>query len=358
MVSVTTDRRQGINAGTAIKSPVKAASTANLTLSGEQTVDGVALVTDDRILAKDQTTGSENGVYAVNTSTWSREPDFDGRFDIVEGSLIPVNRGTANATTYWRVTNTGSIIIGTTALTFAVTSVLQSAVLQDGSVKMIADFSPNVDATYDLGTALLRWVNAFFSGVLTMGGNIVSDTDSTDDLGTTSVRWANVYTDSIGDTGQATTLKSGQLAFPASQNPSSDVNTLDDYQEGIFTVVFQTTTSGTITIDSALDTLAYTRIGNLCHIQGSITVSSVSSPVGNVNVGNLPFTTATLDESADIFITSVHIINLGTLADGFHRGTIPPGVTNVLLSGSDASNIADDFQATTIVYFNFSYITT
>ena len=72
-------------------------------------------------------------------------------------------------------------------------------------MKMIADFSPNVDDTYDLGTALLRWVNGFFSGILTMGGNIVSDTDSTDDLGTTSVRWANVYTDSIGDTCQSTT---------------------------------------------------------------------------------------------------------------------------------------------------------
>jgi len=164
MASVTTDRRRGINSGAAIKTPCIAASTANVTLSGEQTIDGVSLVTDDRVLLKDQTTATENGIYAVNTSTWSREPDFDGKFDVVEGTIVPVSRGTANATTYWRITNTGSITIGTTSLTFAVTSVLDSAILRDGSVKMIADFSPNVDATYDLGTALLQWVNGLFSG--------------------------------------------------------------------------------------------------------------------------------------------------------------------------------------------------
>jgi len=48
-------------------------------------------------------------------------------------------------------------------------------------------------------------------GVTTHGGNIISDTDSTDDIGTTSVRWANVYTDAIGDTGQALTLKATTL---------------------------------------------------------------------------------------------------------------------------------------------------
>ena len=46
---------------------------------------------------------------------------------------------------------------------------------------------------------------------LKVGGVITSDTDSTDDLGTTSVRWANVYTDAIGDTGQALTVKSSDV---------------------------------------------------------------------------------------------------------------------------------------------------
>ena len=166
MSSVSTDRRRGINGTAAIKIPCIAGSTANLALEGEQTIDGIALITNDRVLVKDQTDSTENGVYRVDTSSWQREPDFDGRYDVVEGTIVPISRGTANATTYWRVDNTGTITIGTTALTFSVTSVLQSAVLQDGTVKMIADFSPQVDDTYDLGTTLLRWVNGFFSGVL------------------------------------------------------------------------------------------------------------------------------------------------------------------------------------------------
>ena len=56
---------------------MKAASTANLTLSGTQTVDGIALVAGDRILAKDQTTTSANGIYVVAAGAWARALDQD-----------------------------------------------------------------------------------------------------------------------------------------------------------------------------------------------------------------------------------------------------------------------------------------
>ena len=111
-----------LQAYTGLKSPCIVASTANLTLSGTQTIDGIALVAGDRVLVKDQTTASENGIYAVNTSTWAREPDWDGVIpvvDVVEGTLVPVSRGTANADTIWKVTNTGAITIGTTSVTLA-----------------------------------------------------------------------------------------------------------------------------------------------------------------------------------------------------------------------------------------------
>lgn len=54
-----------------------------------------------------------------------------------------------------------------------------------------------------------------FDGGVISGANVVSDTDSTDDLGTTSVRWANVYTDAIGDSGQALTLKASSITGPS-----------------------------------------------------------------------------------------------------------------------------------------------
>lgn len=118
MTSVTSERRRGLNASTAIKSPVIAASTADITLSAEQTIDGVALITGDRVLCKDQSTSSENGIYLVDTSTWQREPDWDGTGDVVEGTMVPVSRGATNALTWWIVANTGTIAIGSTDVTF------------------------------------------------------------------------------------------------------------------------------------------------------------------------------------------------------------------------------------------------
>lgn len=89
--------------GLAIKAPVRVASTANLTLSGEQTVNSVALVTGDRILVKDQTDTSENGIWEVEQSAWKRAADFDGNRDVVGGTLIPAYRVSGTTVEQWRV---------------------------------------------------------------------------------------------------------------------------------------------------------------------------------------------------------------------------------------------------------------
>ncbi len=122
MVSTTTDRINGVNGGVAMKAPCRAATTANITLSGEQTIDGIALVANDRVLVKDQTTASENGIYLVSTSGWTRALDFDGNRDVVSGTLVFVLLGTVNAASFWRVSTTGSITIGTTSLAFAISN--------------------------------------------------------------------------------------------------------------------------------------------------------------------------------------------------------------------------------------------
>jgi hypothetical protein len=152
-----------------------AASTGNLTLEAEQTVDGIALVDGDRVFAKDQTDTTEIGIYIVSTGTWTRAPDWDGTIDVGEGTMIPVSRGPTNGDTYWKITNTGTITVGTTAITLQATTVLSSAILNDGSVKMIADFSPNATDTYDLGTAALKWEDLHLNGAATVGGSVHLD---------------------------------------------------------------------------------------------------------------------------------------------------------------------------------------
>lgn len=118
MTSMTTDRRNGVNGGMAIKVPCRVATTANITLSGAQTIDGVACVAGDRILVKNQTTSSENGIYECDSSTWERTLDFDGTGDVVNGTLIFVHSGSSNSG-WWYVTSSDPITIGTSNITIA-----------------------------------------------------------------------------------------------------------------------------------------------------------------------------------------------------------------------------------------------
>lgn len=173
MTSTTTDRRRGVHSGQAIKLACICATTANITLSGEQTIDGIT--TDGtRILVKDQTDATENGIYKTGTSAWTREPDFNGTYDVSEGTIVPVSRGTVNAATLWRVSNTGAITIDTTELSFTAQAVDAAALLSDGSVSMAADFLPATDASHDLGSTTYRFASAYFSSAVTMNSATVS----------------------------------------------------------------------------------------------------------------------------------------------------------------------------------------
>lgn len=101
------------------KDSVRAATTANITLSGAQAIDGVSVVAGDRVLVKDQTTGNENGIYVAAVGAWTRATDADTGAEFNPGAVIPVEEGTANGDTIWLLTNNGTVTIGTTALVFS-----------------------------------------------------------------------------------------------------------------------------------------------------------------------------------------------------------------------------------------------
>ena len=100
------------------KQSVRAASTANLTLSGTQTVDGVALVANDRILVKDQTTQAQNGIYLVAAGAWTRTTDADLWTELV-GAYTFVEQGTVNADSGWVCTVDQGGTLDTTNVTWA-----------------------------------------------------------------------------------------------------------------------------------------------------------------------------------------------------------------------------------------------
>ena len=105
------------------KASVRAATTANVTLASAlengDTLDGVVLATGNRVLVKDQSTGSENGIYVVKSSgAPDRSTDADLAAELTSNFAVFVEEGTVNADSGFTLTNNGAVTIGTTALTF------------------------------------------------------------------------------------------------------------------------------------------------------------------------------------------------------------------------------------------------
>lgn len=78
-----------------------AATTTNITLSGAQTIDGISVVAGDIVLVKDQSTASQNGVYTVASSTWTRHSSLNTTSDYSDNFIVYVSSGSTNAKTLW-----------------------------------------------------------------------------------------------------------------------------------------------------------------------------------------------------------------------------------------------------------------
>lgn len=142
--------------GLDVKASVRVATTADITLSGTQTIDGVALSTGDRVLVKDQSPGSENGIYVVASGSWSRSTDADSSAEVTAGMFTFVEQGTVNADRGYVLTTDGAITVGSTALTFTQFSGAGQITAGDGLAKSGDTLSVNVDnSTIEIATDTL-----------------------------------------------------------------------------------------------------------------------------------------------------------------------------------------------------------
>lgn len=116
------------------KASARAASTGNLTLSGTQTVDGVSLSVDDRVLVKNQTNPEENGVYLVKSSAWTRSADADAWGELVS-AFVFVEEGSTNADNGYLCTVDGGGTLGSTAVTWVQFSGAGQITAGDGLTK-------------------------------------------------------------------------------------------------------------------------------------------------------------------------------------------------------------------------------
>jgi hypothetical protein len=146
----------------------------------------------------------------------------------------------------------------------------------------------------------------------------------------------------------------GQIQFPATQVASSNANTLDDYEEGEANVTYSPESSGTITVDTNNDRIAYTKIGRQVTITGQVNISAVSSPAGGyVHVNGLPFASADLTESAGRIGGAVTFYDDSTNSYTARGVLMVEGGTQARLY-IDASTVA----ASDGFVFSFSYFTT
>lgn len=99
------------------KASCVAATTGPITLSGAQTIDGVSVVAGDRVLVKNQSTASANGIYVAAASTWSRAADMDAWAE-VPNAFTFIEDGTTQADTGWVSTANAGGTLGTTAINF------------------------------------------------------------------------------------------------------------------------------------------------------------------------------------------------------------------------------------------------
>ena len=105
--------------GLDVKASCRVATTANITLSGTQTIDGVSAIAGNRVLVKNQTDQAENGIWVVNASTWSRSTDADTDAEVTSGMFTFIEEGTTNGDSGWVLTTDNPITVGTTDLVFA-----------------------------------------------------------------------------------------------------------------------------------------------------------------------------------------------------------------------------------------------
>lgn len=107
----------GVAAGLYWKDPVRVATTGNITLSGTQTIDGVSVVADDRVLVKDQTDATQNGIYVCAAGSWSRSADMDAGSEF-PSSAVFVSEGTSNGDNGFVCTNDSAPSLGSDNITF------------------------------------------------------------------------------------------------------------------------------------------------------------------------------------------------------------------------------------------------
>lgn len=395
MTSTATDQITGFSGSLAVKQPVRLATLVDIVLEGLIAIDGIVPAEGDRVLVKAQATPSQNGIYIASTGIWSRAVDFDATGKVVKGTQVWVTDGATLAGTLWLVSAANPVIVDTSALTWQAGNAYQQGAAMATAIIAATSKATPVAAdqfgyvnSVDNSLVQMTWAQmmaALAASFLPLAGGTLTGDLTISKVNPTlvlnsaaipqaaqirfssggSVRWLlrkNNVAESGGNAGSnfelysfddvggfieqpfqivratgQTYLKTlflggGQLAFPATANPSSDANTLDDYEEGTWTPAL-TFGGAAVGMTATAQTLGrYTKIGNMVAVYFRHQLSAKGSSTGTAVIGGLPFTSNNFSGGPQYSIATGQIdaATFASLVAGFDMA-IGPGGTSISL---------------------------
>lgn len=180
--SATTDAANkayvdAIAAGAQPRTSVIAATTANITLSGPQTIDGQSIIAGNRVLVKNQTLPAQNGIYDCAAGAWTRSLDSDTAAELKVGFYYFVSSGTTQVSTSWFIA-TAPVVVNTDPVVFSQYSSSQNYTAGVGLTLAANQFSVNASQTQITAIGTLA--------SLTVSGTVGATTLNVSGLGTIS----------------------------------------------------------------------------------------------------------------------------------------------------------------------------
>ena len=361
-----------VASGLDVKDSVRAASVGDLTVSGPgATVDGVTMVAGDRVLLKNQSTGSQNGIYLWTgaASAMTRATDMDGSDEFV-GAFFFVEEGTINSDQGFVCSTNGAIVVGTTTIAFTQFTGTGQLTAGNGLSKSGNTFNINVDDTYvkingsdELtvkGTTTTGQVlRSDGSGGVAYGAvNLTSSDAVTGALGLTNGGLGVDASDAAGKTTARSNLGLDSMAIQASTGVSITGGSID-ISSGTLTLANDQISGDVVsggTIDGAnlsggvAKTISAYDVtigaGKTLDVDGVVDIDASSGNIDNVAIGGTTsaagtFTTMT-SGSVDINGGAIDGVTIGGAVAGAISGT------DIDASGTLKANTLDNYSGTNI----------
>lgn len=278
--------------GLDVKASVKAATTEDITLSNTQTVDGVSLSVGDRVLVKNQSNGTENGIYVVASGSWTRSSDADNTpsGEVTPGLFTFVEQGSVNGDCGFVLTNNGTIVLGTTELEFTLFSASGTLIAGNGLSKNGYTLEVNVASTggIEIVGDNLQLKSSLAGNGLTITNGVLDVIGTTDRISVTAnaIDIANTY---IGQT---------------------SITTLG-------TITTGTWTADNIAANKGGTGIAEYVVGDLLYASGTAALSKLNKPSSGTSL--LIMDTSGTPSWADL--TNTGITGVGTITTGTWSAT-------------------------------------